>query len=127
MQAARALVRGLRSDHGVGDARGIVVLHDLADAAQFMRDRDADLAEMFGIADPRQLQDVRRADGTCRQDHLARRLGPPVPDLGRYRLAVSKRRHDGLSVGEPPELKERTINRVRSVLRAHQLTRAAAQ
>ena len=63
-------------NHGVGDARGIVVLHDLADAAQFMRDRDADLAEMFGIADPRQLQDVRRADGTCRQDHLASRIGP---------------------------------------------------
>jgi hypothetical protein len=31
---------------------------------------------MLGVADPRQLQDVRRADGACRQNRLARRLGP---------------------------------------------------
>src|SRR5260370_5935476 len=31
---------------------------------------------MSGIADPRQLQDVRRADGTRREDHLALGLGP---------------------------------------------------
>jgi len=43
-----------------------VVLHILADAAQFVRDRYADLAEMLRVADPRQLQDVRRADGTRR-------------------------------------------------------------
>ena len=41
-----------------------------------MRDRDADLAEMLGIAHPRQLQDVRRTDGTRREDHLAARIGP---------------------------------------------------
>ena len=29
---------------------------------------------MLGVADARQSQDVRRADGACRQDHLARRI-----------------------------------------------------
>ena len=62
--------------HRIGDARDVVVLHVLADAAQFMHDRHADAAEMLGIADPRQLQDVRRADRARRQDHLARRIGP---------------------------------------------------
>jgi hypothetical protein len=33
-----------------------------ADAAQFMHDRHADLAEMLGIADAGQLQDMRRAN-----------------------------------------------------------------
>ena len=42
-QAARALVRSLRADDRIGDARDIVVLHVLADAAQVMRDGDADL------------------------------------------------------------------------------------
>ena len=54
-----------------------MVLHVLADAAQFMRERYAHAAEMPGVANPRQLQDVRRADGTCRQGDLARRIGPP--------------------------------------------------
>ena len=31
---------------------------------------------MLGIADPRQLQNVRRADSACRQDDLARRIYP---------------------------------------------------
>jgi hypothetical protein len=61
-QAARALIRGLGADDRVGDARDIVVLHVLADTAQLAHDRHADAAEMLGIADPRQLQDVRRAD-----------------------------------------------------------------
>jgi len=74
-QAARALVGGLRPDDRVGDARDIVVLHVLAHAAQFMHDRHADLPEMLGIADPRQLQDVRRADRPRRQDHLSHRIG----------------------------------------------------
>jgi hypothetical protein len=37
-QAARALVGGLRADDRIGDARGVVVLPVLADAAQFMRE-----------------------------------------------------------------------------------------
>jgi len=75
-QSARALVGGLDADDRVGDARGIVVLHVLSDAAQFMQDRHADLPEMLGITDPRQLQDVQRADRARRQDHLPRRIGP---------------------------------------------------
>jgi len=45
-------------------------------AVQLVHDRHADMPEMIGIADPGQLQDVRRADRTRREDHLARRLGP---------------------------------------------------
>ena len=41
-----------------------------------MHDRHADPADMLGIADTRQLQDVRRADRARRQDYLARRVGP---------------------------------------------------
>ena len=52
-----------------------MVLHVPADAAQLMYDRHADPAEMLGIADTRQLQDVRRADRAGRQDHLAGRVG----------------------------------------------------
>ena len=40
-----------------------------------MHDGYADAAEMLGVANPRQLQDVRRADRSRRQDHLARRIG----------------------------------------------------
>jgi hypothetical protein len=36
-----------------------MVLHVAADAAQLMHDRHADFGEMLGIADTRQLQDVR--------------------------------------------------------------------
>jgi uncharacterized protein (DUF433 family) len=60
-QAARALVGGLRADR-VGNARDIMVLHVLADAAQFMHDRHADAAKMLRVADPGQLQDVRRVE-----------------------------------------------------------------
>jgi hypothetical protein len=53
-----------------------VVLHILVDAAQLMHDRHADLSQVFGIAHPGQLQNVRRADRARREDRLARRLGP---------------------------------------------------
>ena len=52
-----------------------MVLHVLADAAQFVHDGHADLSEMLGIANPRQLQYVRRADRTRHEEHLARRIG----------------------------------------------------
>ena len=41
-----------------------------------MRDRHADLSQVLGIAHPRQLQDVRRADRARRQDHLAGCVSP---------------------------------------------------
>jgi hypothetical protein len=75
-QAARALVGGLGTDDRVGNTRDIMVLHVLADAAQLMHDRHADLSQVFGIAHPGQLQNVRRADRARREDRLARRLGP---------------------------------------------------
>ena len=37
---------------------------------------DADAAEMVGVADPGQLQDMRRADRAAGQDHLDQRVGP---------------------------------------------------
>ncbi len=40
------------ADDRVGDARDIVVLHVLADAAQLMREPHADPAEKLGIANP---------------------------------------------------------------------------
>jgi hypothetical protein len=69
------LIGGLGADDRIGDACDIVVLHILADAAQLVHDGDADAPEMVGFADTRQLQEVRRADGTRRQDHLAHRIG----------------------------------------------------
>ena len=36
---------------------------------------DADLGEMLGITDAGELQEMRRAHRTCRQDHLARGEG----------------------------------------------------
>ncbi len=39
-------------------AADVMVLHVLADAAQFVDHRDADPAEMLGIADSRNLQEV---------------------------------------------------------------------
>jgi hypothetical protein len=53
-----------------------MVLHVLADSAQFVHDRHTDTPEMLGIANPRQLQDVRRADRARRRDHLAPGIGP---------------------------------------------------
>ena len=74
-QAARALVGGLGALDRIGDARDIVVLHVLADAAQLVHDGHTDPAQMLGIADPGQLQDVRRANRARRQDDLTPRIG----------------------------------------------------
>jgi len=81
-QAARALVGGLGADDRVGDACDIVVLHVAADAAHPVHDRHADPPKMLGIADPGQLQDVRRADRARRHDPLARRLGGSIAAPG---------------------------------------------
>ena len=44
-----------------------------ADATQLIHDGYAELREMLGIADTRQLEEVWQADGTRRQDYLADR------------------------------------------------------
>ena len=59
-----------------GDAGEEMVLQILADPGQRVGDRDADPAEMVGVADPGQLQQMRRADRAAGEDHLARRIGP---------------------------------------------------
>src|SRR5262245_7641459 len=48
-----------------------MVLQVLADALELMADLDAERREQVAGADPRQLQDLRGADGACREDHLA--------------------------------------------------------
>lgn len=53
-----------------------MVLHVAADAPQFVHDGDADVGQVFGVADARELQDVGRPDGPGRQDHLTRGRGP---------------------------------------------------
>jgi hypothetical protein len=48
-----------------------VVLHVLADAARFVHDGYADLRQMLGIADTRQLQERKRC--LASRGHLTRR------------------------------------------------------
>ena len=49
-----------------------------------------------------------------------RRCGAPAPDIHRHSFALSECRDHGVSRKDPPELKARTINRVRTFLKAHQ-------
>ncbi len=51
-----------------------MVVQVLAYAFQGMDDRNAQRLEMLRIANPRQLQDLRRADGAGGEDRLALRL-----------------------------------------------------
>ena len=62
--------------HFGGDAGEEMVLQILADPGQRMGDRYADPAEVVGITDPGQLQQMRRADRAARQDHLGHRISP---------------------------------------------------
>ena len=52
-----------------------------------MHEGHADAAEVLGIADARQLQDVRRADRARREDHFARCIGPLDYPVSRHHLA----------------------------------------
>jgi hypothetical protein len=56
-----------------------VVLQVLADAGQSMLDPDADAAQMAGVADTGELQDMRRPDGPRREDHFTRGVDPLQP------------------------------------------------
>ena len=58
-----------------------MILHVLADAGQRVMGFDADLREMLGIANPGQLQQMRRAHRAGRQDHLALGEDPLDPTL----------------------------------------------
>src|SRR3984893_13475102 len=60
-----------------------MVLQILADPGQRMLNRDADAAEMVGVAHTRKLQQVRGADRTRGQDHLTRRIDPLDPVAAR--------------------------------------------
>ena len=92
-QALEALVHGLHARHLVGAADLQVVLQVLADARELVRHLDAERLQHRARPDARELQDLRRADGAGRQDHLARRLErAPLPvlahDQPRHALAV---------------------------------------
>ena len=82
-QPARLLVQTRRPLDLAGDVRLIVILHVAPDTAQFVMHRDAGALEMVGIADAGKLQDMRRADRTGGQDHLAR-------DIDTLRGAVAR-------------------------------------
>ena len=49
-----------------------VILEMLADPGNVLHHVDAQRAELVRVADPRELQDLRRVDGAAAQDHLAR-------------------------------------------------------
>ena len=69
-----------------------MVLQVPADARQLVPDLDPMLLEVPGRADPRQHQEVRRADRPCRQDHLAAHahpLGRPAFEEGDTRAAAA--------------------------------------
>ncbi len=93
------------------DAGQEMVLQVLADPGQRVRDRDADAAEMVGIADPGQLQDMRRADRAAGQDHLGQRVDAlglaaareldPDRALAVEQHAMHQRVGDDLEVGPP--------------------------
>jgi hypothetical protein len=48
-----------------------MILQVLADAIQRMAHLDTGILQHLALADPRELQNLWRADGTGRQDHLA--------------------------------------------------------
>jgi hypothetical protein len=74
--AARALVDRRHTLARITDAGDAMVLQVLIDPRQIVVHGDADAGQMLVGADARELQDVRRADSTRRQDHLAVGLGP---------------------------------------------------
>src|SRR5215203_2965768 len=84
------------------------VLEILADAGQVPDRPDAEAGEPLGVADARQLEDLRRADGAGGKDHLAGGAGEmalavaPEQDAGRA-PALENRALD-LDAGLEPEI-----------------------
>ena len=60
-----------------------MVLQVLADAREVVHDADAERLELGRVADPGDLQQLRRVDRAAAEDHLAR-LDPLGPDPARY-------------------------------------------
>ncbi len=71
-----------------------VVLQVLADAGHFMRHVHAGRAQRLAGADARKLEDLRRADRACAQDHFAARA-----QAGLARSAVVEKRQPGRAPG----------------------------
>src|SRR5581483_4452029 len=82
-EPARTLVEGraVAADPPL-HARRPMVAQVLSDARQVVAHLDAEALEALGLADARQLQELRRGDGAGAHDHLARgtRLALPAAD-----------------------------------------------
>ena len=69
-----------------------VVLQVAADGRQVVDDVDAERSQVLGVADARQLQQLRRVEGAAAQDHLA----------GARRVCVRPRREYSTPVARVP-------------------------
>src|SRR6185295_14969806 len=75
---AGKLIESQRIADLVDQAELQVILQVLADAGRLPDDIDTETAEPFAAADPRQLQQLRRADGAGGENDLAARSDHPV-------------------------------------------------
>ena len=89
-----------------GEADGDVIAEIFADPRQGVAHDDANLAQMIGIADARELQKLRGIDGAARQDHLPPRLNgfvAAIAAIGDPRRAPPFKQNRG-GVGARPHL-----------------------
>src|SRR5262249_62129453 len=74
--AARFLVGGADTGYLGGDAGEVMVLQVLADPRESLVHANTDPLQMLRGADPRQLQDMRRANGATGKDDLTGCIRP---------------------------------------------------